>query len=70
METSPSTYTKLSNQYNNSAQMNDNPNIHGTLPFIQKAGFFNNNEVNLQDILNESKNIMNSYNIVSSANRA
>ena len=62
LETSPSTYTKLSSQHNNSSGMNDNPNIHGTLPFIQKAGFSTKiDEVNLQDILNESKNIMNFY---------
>ena len=39
-----------------------NPNIHGNLNLIQKAGFYNKiEESDLQDILNESKNIMNSY---------
>ena len=67
-KTSPSAFRNLHPSYNGG---NMNPNIHGNLNLIQKAGFYNKiEESDLQDILNESKNIMNSYNIVSSANRA
>jgi hypothetical protein len=58
-KTSPSAYRNLHPDYNGG---NMNPNIHGNLNLIQKAGFYNKiEESNLQDILNESKNIMNSY---------
>ena len=68
IEKSPATYNQLTNEYNHKP-LNDN--VYGKMNLIQKAGFSNRiDEVNLQDILNESKNIMNSYNIVSSANRA
>jgi hypothetical protein len=70
IENSPATYNQLTKEYNyNNKPLNDN--VYGKMNLIQKAGFSNRiDEVNLQDILNESKNIMNSYNIVSNANRA
>ena len=58
-KTSPSAFRNLHPSYNGG---NMNPNIHGNLNLIQKAGFYNKiEESDLQDILNESKNIMNSY---------
>ena len=58
-KTSPSSFRNLYPNYNGG---NMNPNIHGNLNLIQKAGFYNKiEESDLQDILNESKNIMNSY---------
>ena len=58
-KTSPSSFRNLHPNYNGG---NMNPNIHGNLNLIQKAGFYNKiEESDLQDILNESKNIMNSY---------
>ena len=60
LELNPSSFSKLAN-HSIGGQMNRN--IHSNLNLIQRAGFSNNpDEFNLQDILNESKNIMNFYN--------
>jgi hypothetical protein len=55
-KTSPSAYRNIYPNYNGGEI---NPNIHGNLNLIQKAGFYNKiEESNLQDILNESKMII------------
>jgi hypothetical protein len=61
IKNSPATYNQLTKESNyNGEQLNKN--IYGKMNLIQKAGFYNKiEESDLQDILNESKNIMNSY---------